>query len=196
MDFETLIRREIEESIQCKRRVLEELPERIETAARWIAEALQGGRPLLLFGNGGSAADAQHLAGEWVGRFLRERPGLPAIALSTDTSVMTAVSNDYGFEQVFARQLEALGRPGDVALAISTSGASPNLLAGIRQAKSQQMRVIGLLGRDGGPAAEEVDLALIVAGNSSPRIQESHILIGHILCRLTEELLFGESACP
>ena len=193
MDAATIIQQDIEESIRCKEQVLEQLPESIEMAARWIVEALQTGHKLLLFGNGGSAADAHHLAGEWVGRFLREREAVPAIALSTDTSVMTAVSNDYGFEQVFARQIEALGRAGDVALAISTSGESPNLLAGIRQARSQQLRVIGLLGRDGGPAAREVDLALLVAGSSSPRIQEAHIMIGHILCRLTEELLFGEA---
>ncbi len=194
MDAGTIIRQDIKESIRCKEQVLERLPKSIETAARWIVEALRAGHKLLLFGNGGSAADAQHLAGELVGRFLKERKGVPAIALSTDTSVMTAVSNDYGFEQIFARQVEALGQAGDVALAISTSGKSPNLLAGIRQAKAQQIRVIGLLGQDGGVAAEEVDLALIVSGQSSPRIQESHILVGHILCRLIEELLLGEPA--
>jgi len=193
VDTQALIRREIEDSIECKRRVSEQLPEQIETAARWIVEALKSDRQLLLFGNGGSAADAQHIAGELVGRFFLERKAAAAIALSTDTSVLTAVANDYGFEQVFARQIEALGRPGDVALAISTSGNSPNILAGIRRAKSRQIRVIGLLGRDGGAAARQADLALIVPGETSPRIQESHILIGHILCRLVEELLFGES---
>jgi len=194
MDAGASIRQEIEASIRCKQQVLEQLVGAIETAARWIEEALRAGRKLLLFGNGGSAADAQHLAGELVGRFLQERQGLPAIALTTDTSVITAVSNDYGYEQVFARQIEALGRAGDVALAISTSGNSPNLLAGIRQAKSQQLRVIGLLGRDGGAAAREVDLALCVAGDNSPRIQESQIMIGHILCRLTEDFLLEEAA--
>ena len=191
MDTAALIRDEIEESIACKQRVLDRLVPDIETAARWAVEALEGGRKLLLFGNGGSAADAQHIAGELVGRFLLQRKGIPAIALTTDTSILTAVANDLGFEQVFARQVEALGGPGDVALAISTSGNSPNLLAGIKQAKEQRLRVIGLLGRDGGAAAAEVDLALVVPGETSPRIQESHILIGHVLCRLIEEQLFG-----
>jgi len=193
MDVAELIRSSIEASIACKEQVLRDLPGPIETAGRWIADALGSGDKLLIFGNGGSAADAQHIAGELVGRFMRERRAAAAIALSTDTSVLTAVANDYGYEQVFARQIEALGAPGDVALAISTSGNSPNILAGIRRAKAAQLRVIGLLGRDGGQAAEEVDLALVVSGSESARIQESHILIAHILCHLVEESLFGQT---
>ena len=192
MDFAAQIRQEIEESIACKREVLSRLPAGIETAARWVAEAIGAGGKLLLFGNGGSAADAQHLAAELVGRYLAERQGLAALALTTDTSCLTGVGNDYGFERVFARQLEALGRPGDVAVALSTSGDSSNVLAGIRQAKAQQIRVIGLLGRDGGKAAGEVDLALVVPGPTA-RVQEAHILIGHIICRIAEELLLSRS---
>jgi D-sedoheptulose 7-phosphate isomerase len=189
--MQDLIRKSIEDSMACQRQVMNTLGGSIEEAAWCIVRSINNGGQLLLFGNGGSAADAQHIAGELVGRFLMERKGAPAVALTTDTSVMTSVANDYGFKYIFARQIEAVGRSGDVALAISTSGKSDNLMEGIRQAKMQHIKVIGLLGRDGGPAADEVDLALVVPGQTSPRIQESHILIGHILCHIVEQLLFG-----
>src|SRR5262245_54733938 len=153
----------------------------IVEAAVLISECLAGARKLLFFGNGGSAADAQHLAAEFVGRFVLERPGLPAIALTTDTSILTAVGNDYGFDQVFARQIEALGRPNDVALAISTSGNSPNLIEAVNQAKKQSVKTIGLAGKDGGALARCVDLAITVTSPNTARVQECHIAIGHIL---------------
>lgn len=142
---------------------------------------------MLFFGNGGSAADAQHLAAEFVGRFVRERNGLAAIALTTDSSILTAVGNDYGFDQIFARQIQALTRPGDVAVAISTSGNSPNILEGVRAARKANAKTIGLSGRDGGALAKEADLAITIASSNTARIQECHIAIGHLFCELTDE---------
>ena len=150
---------------------------------------LRAGGKLLFFGNGGSAADAQHLAAEFVGRFVRERAGLPAIALTTDSSILTAVGNDYGFDQIFARQVQALGRPGDVAIAISTSGNSPNIIEGVKAARKGYLKTIGLSGKDGGLLAAEADVVITIASTSTARIQECHITIGHLLCELTEEAL-------
>ncbi|WP_303721354.1 D-sedoheptulose 7-phosphate isomerase [Malonomonas rubra] len=163
----------------------------IAEAARLTAEALANGNKVLVMGNGGSAADAQHLAAELVGRFLRERRALPAIALTTDTSILTAVGNDYGFEQVFSRQVEALAQPGDVVIGISTSGNSPNVLAALVAARAADCRTIGLLGRDGGSIAGQVDLALVVPVQETPHIQESHVTIIHVLCDLVERELFN-----
>jgi len=162
----------------------------VELAASKIAEALAAGKKLLVFGNGGSAADAQHIAGELVNRFLQERRALPAIALTTDGGVLTCIANDSGFEKVFARQIEALGNEGDVCLAISTSGQSTNILAACEQARSQKIKVIGLLGRDGGKVAPSCDIALIVPSDDTQRIQETHNLVGHILCELIESEMF------
>jgi len=145
-------------------------------------------------GNGGSAGDAQHLAAEIVGRFKLERRGLPAIALTTDSSILTAIGNDYGFEQVFRRQVEALAAPGDVVIGISTSGNSPNVLAALTLAREIGCRTIGLLGRDGGTILPVVDLDLTVPSQDTPRIQEGHITMIHILCDLVERRLFGDSA--
>src|SRR5436305_9930102 len=158
-------------------------------AALLIMECLRNGGKVLFFGNGGSAADAQHLAAEFVGRFVRERTGLPAIALTTDSSILTAVGNDYGFEQVFARQIQALGRPGDVAIAISTSGNSPNIIEGVKAARKGYLKTIGLSGKDGGLLSAEADVVITIASTSTARIQECHITIGHLLCELTEEAL-------
>ena len=158
-------------------------------AAGLIIMCLRAGGKLLFFGNGGSAADAQHLAAEFVGRFVRERAGLPAIALTTDSSVLTAVGNDYGFDQIFARQVQALGRPGDVAIAISTSGNSPNIIEGVKAARKGYLKTIGLSGKDGGLLAAEADVVITIASTSTARIQECHITIGHLLCELTEEAL-------
>ena len=158
-------------------------------AACLITASFRSGGKLLFFGNGGSAADAQHLAAEFVGRFIRERAGLPAIALTTDSSILTAVGNDYGFDRVFARQLEALGRAGDVAIGISTSGNSPNVLEGIKAAKKERLTTIGLSGKDGGMLAKEADLTITISWTSTARIQECHIAVGHLLCELTEEAL-------
>ena len=155
-----------------------------------ISDVLKSGGKLLIFGNGGSAADAQHIAGELVNRFLQKRRGLPAIALSTDGGVLTCIANDTGFENVFARQIEAVGNKGDVCLAISTSGQSANIIIACEQARWQRIKVIGLLGRDGGRVAPLCDLALIVPSDDTQRIQETHNLVGHILCELIETEMF------
>lgn len=162
----------------------------VERAARMVVDALKLGGKLLVFGNGGSAADAQHIAGELVNRFLQERRALPAIALTTDGGVLTCIANDTGFASVFARQIEALGNQGDVCLAISTSGQSPNIVAGCEQARSQKIKVVGLLGRDGGKVAPLCDVGLIVPSNDTQRVQETHNLVGHILCELIESEMF------
>lgn len=177
-------------SIEVKRAFFEAHTDKVRYAARMISQSLKSGGKLLLFGNGGSAADAQHIAGELVNRFLQQRRGLPAIALSTDGGVLTCIANDTGFENIFARQIEALGGKGDVAFAISTSGQSPNIIRACEQARGQGMKVIGLLGRDGGKVAALCDLALIVENDDTQRIQETHNLIGHILCELIEAELF------
>src|SRR6266487_578929 len=174
-----------------RNQVARDCGENIVDAAMLIARCLRGGGKLLLFGNGGSAADAQHLAAEFVGRFVRERAGLPAIALTTDSSILTAVGNDYGFDQIFARQIQALGRPGDVAIAISTSGNSPNVIEGLKAAKRGDLKTIGLSGKDGGLLAKETDVAITIASTSTARIQECHIGVGHLLCELTDEDLEG-----
>jgi phosphoheptose isomerase len=147
---------------------------------------------VLFFGNGGSAADAQHLASELVGRFVMDRPALTALALTTDASAITSISNDYGFDQVFARQIEGLGKPGDVALAISTSGRSANVLLGVKRARECGLTTIGLTGGDGGQLADLVDIPIIVPSANTARIQECHITIGHILCEIVESAFFGE----
>jgi D-sedoheptulose 7-phosphate isomerase len=172
-----------------RNQVARDCGENIVDAAMLIARCLRGGGKLLLFGNGGSAADAQHLAAEFVGRFRIERQALPAIALTTDSSILTAVGNDYGFDQIFARQVQALGRPGDVAIGISTSGNSPNVTSAITQAAKQELKTIGLAGKDGGFLAKCVDISIIVASTNVAMIQECHITIGHILCELVENEL-------
>jgi len=158
-------------------------------AAGLITMCLRAGGKLLFFGNGGSAADAQHLAAEFVGRFVRKRAGLAAIALTTDSSILTGVSNDYGFDQVFARQIQAVGRPGDVAIAISTSGNSPNVIEGVKAAKNGDLKTIALSGKDGGRLAKEANLAITIASTNTARIQECHMAVGHLLCELTEDEL-------
>jgi D-sedoheptulose 7-phosphate isomerase len=187
--FGPLIRTQIASSIRTKERVLESLTPQIERAARIFIGALRKGNKLLFFGNGGSASDAQHLAAEFVGRYERERRALPAMAFTTDASILTAVSNDYAFETVFARQVEALGRRGDVAVAISTSGRSPNVLRAVERARKLGLRTIGLTGKDGGPLKGRVDVAIVVPSDMTSRIQEAHIMIGHILCDLVDRNL-------
>ena len=171
-----------------------QLADRLAAAVEMVSSALAGGSKLLVMGNGGSAGDAQQLAAEIVGRFKLERRGLPAIALTTDSSILTAIGNDYGFEQVFRRQVEALAAPGDVVIGISTSGNSPNVLAALTLAREIGCRTIGLLGRDGGTILPVVDLDLTVPSQDTPRIQEGHITMIHILCDLVERRLFGDSA--
>ena len=180
----------VADSVDVKQKFFAASSSDVERAAAMISASLKSGGKLLVFGNGGSAADAQHIAGELVNRFLQARRALPAIALTTDGGVLTCIANDTGFENVFARQIEALGNEGDVCLAISTSGQSENIVAACTQAKSQGIKVIGLLGRDGGKVAAICDLALIVPSNDTQRIQETHNLVGHILCELIESEMF------
>jgi len=170
-----------------------ELGPKMILVADLLVNAFRNGNKLLVMGNGGSAADSQHLAGEIVGRFRLERRGLPAIALSTDTSILTAVGNDYGFDAIFRRQVEALAREGDVVIGISTSGSSPNVRSALCLAREMGCRTVGLLGKDGGSIREMVDIDLTVPGQDTPRIQEGHITIIHILCELVEQALFGEN---
>jgi D-sedoheptulose 7-phosphate isomerase len=170
-----------------------ELAPQIARCAEVLANALAAGKKILIAGNGGSAADAQHFAAELVGRFLRERRGLPALALTTDSSILTAVANDYGFERVFSRQVEALASAGDVVIGISTSGNSANILAALAAARQCGCATVGLLGRDGGAIAARVDLALIVGCPETPLIQEMHVTIIHLLCQLIEAQLFDQS---
>jgi D-sedoheptulose 7-phosphate isomerase len=155
-----------------------------------ISTALTNGNKLLVMGNGGSAADSQHFVAEIVGRFKMERKALPAVALSTDTSILTAIGNDYGFESIFSRQVEALGMPGDIVVGLSTSGNSPNVLKALRIARERGCRTIGLLGKDGGSIKDVCDLALVVPSTDTPRIQEGHITVIHIVCDLVEKALF------
>lgn len=170
--------------------VEQQLSGKIALAVLMLTEALQNGRKLLIMGNGGSAADAQHFAAEIQGRFKMERRGLPAISLTTDTSILTAIGNDYGFEHVFRRQVEALAAEGDVAIGISTSGSSENVLAALSCAHDHGCRTLGLLGRDGGTIGKMADLHLTVPCHDTPRIQECHITIIHIICDLLEKRLF------
>jgi len=161
------------------------------SACRMLLRCVKSGHKILLFGNGGSAADAQHIATEIVGRFVRERRGLPAIALTTDTSALTSISNDYGFEYVYARQVQALARRGDVVVAISTSGNSPNVLEGIRAARKAGAGIIGMTGASGGAMARMCDTVFTVPSKSTQRVQEAHITIGHILCGAIDESIIS-----
>jgi D-sedoheptulose 7-phosphate isomerase len=171
-------------------RVERELSPLIAEMVTQLAETFKRGGKLLVMGNGGSAADAQHFVAEIVGRFKMERRGLPAIALSTDTSILTAIGNDYGFDRVFQRQVEALAVPGDLIVGISTSGNSPNVLLALELARKKGCRTVGLLGKDGGSIKDFCDLALIVPTDDTPRVQEGHITIIHIVCDLLEKSMF------
>lgn len=184
---------QINDSIDVKRSILsnDSMLEDIIKAAAIVIDAYRNKKKTLLAGNGGSAGDAQHIAGEFVSRFNFNRPGLPSIALSTDSSIMTAVSNDYGFKQIFARQIQAQGSQGDVFIGISTSGNSENLIEAMKACKEAGIYTIGLTGQTGGDMKAFCDICLKVPSTYTPRIQESHILIGHIICGLVEESLFG-----
>src|SRR6202790_2276811 len=188
------IREQLRESCRIKQSFSEELLVRIEAFAMRSAEALVAGRKLVFFGNGGSAADAQHLAAELVVRLQADRPGLPALALTTNTSVLTATGNDYGFEQLYSRQIESLVERGDILVAISTSGNSPNVVRGIEAGALRGAFRVALTGETGGALADKVDLLLNVPSRDAQRIQESHITIGHIACGLMEEIRFEKKA--
>ena len=185
-----IIEKLLEDSLKIKDTFIRENLSNLVQAAEKIALAFTSDRKLLLCGNGGSAADAQHIAAEFVNRYTLERPPLPAIALTTDTSVITSIGNDYSFDDIFSKQVKALGVEGDVLLAISTSGNSTNVLSAVKDARSQGIYTIGLIGKDGGKLAGLVELALVVKNNVTPRIQEAHILAGHILCHLVDYILF------
>lgn len=183
------IRAAFEDSIAAKRATLETCAGAIAAAAERLIECFRDDHKLLAFGNGGSASDAQHLCAELAGRYVRERPGLPAIALTANTSDLTAIGNDYGYDQVFARLVEAHGRAGDVAIAISTSGNSRNVLEAVAAARQRGLKTIGLIGRGGGKLASCVDVPIVVASENTPRIQETHIAIIHVLCELVDDAL-------
>ena len=196
VDFESRVSRSIEASIAVKQRLLgsAEVVAAVARVSEVLVAALDQGNKVLLFGNGGSAGDAQHIAAEFVGRFAFDRPALPALALSVNTSCVTAIGNDYGFNLVFSRQIEALGRPGDVAIGISTSGNSPNVLQGVSAARKMGIHTIGLTSQEGGELKSLVDYCICVPSNETPRIQECHILVGHIIAELAEETLFHQQS--
>ena len=188
------LHKEISASIETKQKILEDetLRATIADAATACVEAYRRGNKTLLAGNGGSAADAQHIAAELVGRYGFDRPSIPSIALTTDTSNLTAIGNDYGYDKVFSRQLEGMGAEGDVFFGISTSGNSQNVINAFESAKRKGITTIALVGKDGGKMAQMAHMAIIVPSDATPRIQESHILIGHIICDVIEKELFGD----
>jgi len=186
------IRQIARESIEAKRAFFEANSEAVARAAEMIIASVRAGGKVLVFGNGGSAADAQHIAAELVNRLNYDHPPIPAIALTTDTSILTSIGNDSSFDNVFERQVRALGRKSDVALAISTSGNSPNVLRAVEAAREIGVTTIALAGRTGGKLATLAELALVVNADSTQRIQETHITIAHILCELVEDALYGQ----
>ena len=195
MDLTAHLRSHFEEGIELRRRMAETLPGEIVRAGEALASALKAGRKALACGNGGSAADSQHFAAEIVGRFERERPGMPAVALTVDSSALTAIANDYDWDRVFAKQVEALGQSGDVLLAISTSGNSKNVVEAIRAAQAKGLVVIALTGRDGGAMGKMLrpdDFHLNIAHPRTMRVQEMHLLAIHCLCEVVDNVLFGE----
>ena len=181
----------IKESINLKEQILRTLTSDINKVADSIVKSLKAGGKVILFGNGGSAADAQHIAAEFVGRFKLERRGLASIALTTNTSTLTSIGNDYGYEEIFSRQIEAVASEDDIIIAISTSGNARNVIAGILEAKKQKIRTVALTGGDGGQLAPLADISLIVPSRNTARVQEVHIVIGHILCEIAEDKIFG-----
>lgn len=193
-DFEHRVSNLIEQSIATKQSLLKsaDVISTVAKVSEVLVQALKSGNKVLLFGNGGSAADAQHIAAELVGRFAFDRPPLPALALSVNSSCVTAIGNDYGYDRVFSRQLEALARSGDVAIGISTSGNSPNVSLALSVAKKMGLHTVALTGQTGGQLLNAVDFCIRAPSNQTPRIQECHILIGHIISELVEQEIFHE----
>ena len=180
-----------EESIHVKEKFIEEKNiDKIFDVSKAIANAFNDGKKLILFGNGGSATDASHIAAEFINRFRRERPGLPAIALNTDMAVITSIANDYDFSEIFAKQLKAVAEEGDIVIAISTSGNSPNILKAMDVARKKKLTTVALTGLKGEKFASKATFAFIVPSDNTPRIQETHITIGHVICQIVEEILF------
>ena len=193
---ETRMREEIvqafRESADLKLRFIRQNAEVLSRVVILIVEAFKAGNKVLLFGNGGSAADAQHLAAEFVNRFLIERPPLPAIALTTDTSILTSISNDYGYADSFSKQVKALGKEGDVAMGISTSGSAANVIKAVKVAREMGMKTVALTGNDGGELARIAEVSIVVDSAVTPRIQEVHITVGHVLCEMVDRMLFQQ----
>jgi len=188
--MENIILKRFKESSEVKTRFLKENLAKLLEVIKLVSHTFEGGNKLFFFGNGGSAADAQHMAAEFVNRYIMNRPPLPAIALTTDTSILTSVSNDFAFSEIFAKQLRALGKERDVAIGITTTGNSPNIIKAFEVAKEMGMKTVAFTGNDGGAIGKMVDFPLVVPSASTPRIQEAHILIGHILCEMVEHSLF------
>ena len=188
--MENIILKRFKESSEVKTRFLKENLPKLLDVIKLISHTFEGGNKLFFFGNGGSAADAQHMAAEFVNRYIMNRPPLPAIALTTDTSILTSISNDFAFSEIFAKQIRALGKERDVAIGITTSGNSPNIIKAFEVAKEMGMKTVAMSGNDGGAIGKMVDFSLVVPSTSTPRIQEAHILIGHILCEMVEHSLF------
>jgi D-sedoheptulose 7-phosphate isomerase len=189
----TLIEHFVSESIRVKKEFFETNASLVADTATRMAAGLRDGRKVLLFGNGGSAADAQHIAAEFVGRFIPDRIPLPAISLATDTSALTALGNDYGYNTVFSRQVQALGNPGDIAIGISTSGNSPSVVEALEVARSKNLFTIGFTGQGGGKMLGKADVLFCVPTKMTPRVQETHITLGHVLCELIDRELFPEA---
>lgn len=190
MEIEERIKKSFTESIRVKEKFFNENIFLIKEVAELIAKILNEGGKILIFGNGGSATDASHIAAEFVNRFKRERPGLPAIALNTDMAVITAIANDYDYSEIFAKQIKALGNKGDIAIGISTSGSSKNVIKAIEVAKKRGLKTIAFTSQKGEKLISKVDYAFSVPSEETPRIQETHITLGHILCELVEDILF------
>lgn len=188
--YAATLRKRILDSASVKRSLAEQLDDAVAVASR-LVEALRSGHKLLLFGNGGSAADSQHIAAELTGRYYLDRPALPALALTVDTSALTAIGNDFGFELVFARQIQGIGRPGDVAIGLTTSGNSKNVVRGLEVARDLGLVTVAMTGREAGKAGEIADHSVRVPSDDTPRIQESHILLGHVWSEIIEAALFG-----
>lgn len=188
--MEKIIEKILAESLKVKEAFVRENISELILLADRVAQAFTRDCKLMLCGNGGSAADAQHIAGEFINRFMLERPPLPALALTTDTSIITCIANDYSFDEVFSKQVKALGMEGDVLLAISTSGNSPNVLLAVKDAQARGIYTAGLTGGDGGKLVDLADMALVVDSKVTARIQETHILAGHIVCQLVDHILF------
>lgn len=188
------ISNQIQKSIDAKQKILnnQKLMDLIKKVSLECINVYKNGNKTLIAGNGGSAADAQHIAGEFVSKFYFDRPGLPSIALTTDTSILTAIGNDYGYEKLFARQIQANGVKGDMFIGISTSGNSKNVVEGLKECKKMGIITVGLTGESGGEMAKLCDYCIKIPSNETPRIQESHILIGHIICSIVEEAIFGK----
>jgi len=191
-DMKEKILKEFNDSIDVKERFVAGHLDAIVEVSRAIAEAFNAGNKVLIFGNGGSSTDASHIAAEFVNRFKRERPGLPAIALNTDMAVITSIANDYDFSEIFARQIKSLGTEGDIAIALSTSGQSPNIIKALDVAKRKKMKTVFLTGLKGEKIASKTTFPFVVPSDNTPRIQETHITLGHVICLMVEDILFDQ----